>query len=186
MNRFTLTKTPLSELKIIRRQQLVDSRGFFSRLFCSNDFALCGWKTPIAQINHTFTGSKGTIRGMHFQYPPHLEQKVVTCLRGEVWDVVIDIRAESPTFLQWHGVLLSQDNLLSLFIPKGFAHGFQTITNDVELLYYHSTAYNAESEGGLNPQDTKLMIDWPVTITEISERDKTHPNIHDDFKGVSI
>jgi len=185
MNRLALLDTPIAGLKVIKRQQLQDSRGFLSRLFCSRELASCNWP-PIAQINHTYTARKGTIRGMHFQNPPFSEKKLITCLRGEIWDVAIDIRAESPTFLQWHGVLLSGTNHFSLSIPEGFAHGFQTITDDVELLYCHSCEYKTEAEGGLNPQDNKLMIDWPLKVAEISDRDRAHPLLKDTFKGIKI
>ena len=184
MSRFSITDTQLPGLKEIKRKPLQDSRGFLSRIFCNEDLAACGWNTAIAQINHTLTVCKGSIRGMHFQSPPHCEMKLLTCLNGEIWDVCIDIRSNSATFLQYHGVLLSAENNLSLLIPEGFAHGFQTLTNNVELLYCHSTAYNAAAEAGLNPQDPKLMIDWPLPVTEISDRDKAHSLISLDFKGI--
>jgi len=186
MNRFIIFDTPLSGLKVIERRKTQDSRGSLSRIFCNQELSSCGWQMPIAQINHTCTRSKGIIRGMHFQRPPHSEMKLVTCLQGEIWDIAVDIRAESPTFLQWHSVFLSADNLLSLMIPKGFAHGFQTITDDVELLYCHSASYHEKAEAGLNPLDPRLSIEWPVVVTEISSRDKSHPFIHDDFKGVCL
>lgn len=185
MNRFSISHTPLKGLKEIQRRPLQDSRGFLSRLFCSEELALCGWHTAIAQINHTFTVRKGSIRGMHYQSPPYCEMKLVTCLKGKIWDVAVDIRSESPTFLQYHGVLLSAENNLSLLIPEGFAHGFQTLTDKVELLYCHSAAYNKNSEAGLNPLDPGLMIDWLVPVTEISDRDKAHPLISKDFKGIT-
>ncbi|HID69207.1 MAG TPA: dTDP-4-keto-6-deoxy-D-glucose epimerase [Desulfobacterales bacterium] len=186
MNRFTIIETPLAGLKIIRRQQLSDTRGFLSRLFCNEELALAGWSKPVAQINHTLTLLKGTIRGMHFQLPPHSERKMVNCLKGEIWDVAVDIRSGSSTFLQWYGINLSAENCLSLMIPEGFAHGFQTLSNDVELIYFHSAAYDAESEQGLNPQDPRLAIDWPVSAKQISDRDLSHSNTKYDFKGVQL
>jgi dTDP-4-dehydrorhamnose 3,5-epimerase len=184
MNRFQITKTPLTGLLELQRQKLADSRGFLSRLFCAEELAAFGWNKPIAQINHTATIRKGTIRGMHFQHLPHCEIKLVSCLRGEVWDVAVDLRPGSPTFLHWHGACLSAENGLALLIPVGCAHGFQTLSDDVELLYCHSAAYAAGSEGGLNPRDPKLAIDWPLPVTEISERDQSHPLIPLGFKGV--
>lgn len=186
MNRFVITKTPLAGLLEVQRQQVTDTRGFLSRLFCAEEFASLGWHKSIAQINHTSTIHKGTIRGMHFQHPPHSEMKLVTCLRGEVWDVAVDIRSGSPTFLCWHGVVLSAGNRLALLIPEGFAHGFQTLTDDVELLYCHSESYCAASEGGLHPEDPRLSINWPLPVTEISDRDKARPLISDNFKGVCL
>ena len=184
MNRFSIQQTPLAGLNIVKRNQLSDSRGFLSRLFCLKKLESAGWHGSIAQINHTSTIRKGTIRGMHFQLPPHSEIKLVNCLMGEIWDVAVDIRAQSPTFLKWFGVHLSAGNCMALMIPKGFAHGFQTLTDNVEMLYCHSTSYHPESEQGLNPKDPILAIKWPDYITEMSDRDKLHPFINDDFQGV--
>lgn len=184
MNRFSIAEAPLPGLKVIERKRRTDARGFLSRLFCSEEFASIGWTKPIAQINLTSTIGKGTIRGMHFQYQPHAEMKLVSCLHGEVWDVAVDIRTDSPTFLRWHGLHLSADNSKALMIPEGFAHGFQALTDDIELLYCHSTAYFAEAEGGLNPLDPKLAIAWPLPVTEMSDRDKAHPILHNGFAGV--
>lgn len=184
MSRFIISDTPLPGLKLIERQQLVDARGFLARIFCADEFAAIGWHRPIVQINHTSTARQGTVRGMHFQHPPHAEMKLVSCLRGEVWDVAVDIRLGSPTFLHWYGAVLSAENCRALLIPEGFAHGFQTLSDAVELLYCHSAAYLAEAEEGLNPQDPELAIDWPLPVTEISDRDRSHPFIHNGFKGV--
>lgn len=184
MNRFTVTNLPLAGLKIIERQILGDHRGFLSRLFCSDELAQVGWIKAIVQINHTFTAQMGTVRGLHFQYPPHAEMKLVSCLRGEIWDVVVDLRTGSPTFLQWHAEVLSADNHRALLIPEGFAHGFQTLAPDVELLYCHSAAYAAHAESGLNPGDSRLDISWPLPTTEISTRDANHPLLTADFEGV--
>lgn len=186
MNRFVIFESPLAGLKRITRQRLGDSRGFLSRLFCSEELASAGWQKPIVQVNHTFTARQGTVRGLHFQRPPHTEMKLVSCIRGEVWDVAVDVRAESPTFLQWYAECLSAENGCALLIPDGFAHGFQTLSNDVELLYCHSQAYSAEAEGGLNPMDARLGITWPLALTEISARDAAHPLIDSCFRGVEI
>ena len=186
MSRFTITQTPLAGLKIIARQRLEDGRGFLTRVFCAEELLESGWNGPVAQINHTRTLHKGTIRGMHFQFPPHSEKKLICCLTGEIWDVALDIRADSPTFLRWHGVRLSGENGLSMLIPEGFAHGFQALSGNVDLLYCHSAAYRAGAEGGLNPQDPRLAIDWPVAITEISERDLSHPFLDSTFTGVRL
>jgi dTDP-4-dehydrorhamnose 3,5-epimerase len=138
MARFTVEATPLSGLKLIQRQKLEDSRGFFSRFFCAEELANAGFAQPVAQMNHTLTRRRGSVRGLHFQYPPHAEDKLVSCLHGEIFDVAIDIRRDSPTFLHWHAEKLSAENGRSLLIPKGFAHGFQALTDDAELLYVHS------------------------------------------------
>ncbi|MGK6316181.1 dTDP-4-dehydrorhamnose 3,5-epimerase [Neorhizobium sp. DT-125] len=185
MSRFTVTDLPLAGLKLVERQNLGDSRGFFSRMFCAEELAPAGWAKPIAQINLTMTAQKGTVRGMHFQHPPHAEMKLVNCLRGRVWDVAVDLRAGSPTFLKWHAEELSAENRRSLLIPEGFAHGFQTLTDDCELLYLHSAPYAPGAEGALNSQDPRLGVSWPLDITEISERDRRHPHLTDEFTGLT-
>ena len=186
MSRFTILDTPIADLKIVERQQLGDSRGFLSRLFCAAELAVAGWHKPIIQINQTSTQKQGTIRGMHFQTPPYAEMKLVTCLRGAIWDVAVDLRAGSPTFLQWHAEELSAANHRALLIPEGFAHGFQSLSDDCELIYVHSVAYAPEAEAGLNPQDPMLSIGWLLGITELSARDAQHPMLDHHFKGVTL
>lgn len=186
MSRFEITKLPLAGLKRVVRQRLGDQRGFLSRMFCAEELVAAGWVKPVAQINLTYTAQRGTVRGMHFQQPPHAEMKLVSCVHGEVWDVAVDLRANSPTFLQWHAERLSADNGCAMLIPEGFAHGFQALSDNVEMLYCHSQAYVADAEAGLNPNDQRLVIDWPLTITEISSRDTKHPLITDEFEGVQI
>ncbi len=186
MNRLTVTDLPLSGLRLVKRKRLGDSRGFLSRLFCSEELVTAGWIKPIAQINHTHTVLQGTVRGMHFQRPPHAEMKLVTCLHGEVWDVALDVRVDSPTYLHWYAERLSADNGRAILIPEGFAHGFQTLTNDVELLYCHTAAYNSDAEDALNPRDARLAIGWPLPIAELSARDAAHPLIGSGFEGVRI
>lgn len=186
MSRFTITDTSLSGLKVIERQCLGDARGFLSRLFCSDELTAAGWIKPIAQINQTYTAKAGTIRGMHFQYPPHAEMKLVSCLRGAVFDVAVDLRAGSPTFLKWYGVRLSAENRCALLIPEGFAHGFQTLTDDVVLLYCHSVPYEPSAEAGLHPHDPVPAIPWPLPVTELSARDGRHPLVSAAFKGIAL
>lgn len=184
MSRFIVTDMPLAGLKCVQRQRLGDSRGFLTRLFCTEELAQAGWGKPISQINHTYTQKQGTVRGLHYQQTPHAEMKLVTCLRGAIWDVAIDLRAGSPTFLHWHAVSLSADNGKALLIPEGFAHGFQAQTADVELVYCHSASYQAGAEAGLNPLDARLDIAWPLAITEMSDRDRNHPFLKGFFAGV--
>lgn len=186
MSRFAILDTPLAGLKLIERQQLGDSRGFLSRLFCAEELATVGWRKPIAQINHTLTQKAGTLRGMHYQNLPYAEMKLVTCLRGAIWDVAVDLRAGSPTYLQWRAEELSADNHRALLIPEGFAHGFQTLSDDCELLYLHSAVYMPEAEAGLNPKDPMLSITWPRAITELSARDTQHPMLDQQFKGLIL
>lgn len=184
MPRFDVSATALGGLVLIQRQKLEDSRGFFSRFFCAEELASAGFSQPVAQMNHTLTRRRGSVRGLHFQHPPHAEDKLVSCLRGEIFDVAVDIRRDSPTFLRWHGEVLSAANGRSLLIPKGFAHGFQTLSDDTELLYLHSTPYFRDSEGALNPADPALAIAWPLPFADLSERDAKHPMLTPDFRGV--
>lgn len=186
MSRFTVTDLPLAGLKRVERQNLGDTRGFLSRMFCADELVGAGWTTPVAQINLTRTNQKGSVRGMHFQRPPHSELKFVSCIRGTILDVAIDLRANSPTFLQWHAEELSADSRYSLMIPEGFAHGFQTLTDDCELLYLHSARHTPAAEGALNPLDPALHIRWPLDITEMSERDRNHPYVTETFTGLML
>jgi dTDP-4-dehydrorhamnose 3,5-epimerase len=177
MSRFEVMDTPLAGLKRVQRHRLGDSRGFLSRLFCAEELALAGWHLPIAQLNHTYTARRGTVRGLHFQRAPHAEAKLVSCLRGEVWDLAVDLRPDSATFGRWHAVTLSADNGCALLIPEGFAHGFQALSDDVELLYCHSAAFAPQAEAGLHPQCPQLAIAWPLVITELSARDAGHAGL---------
>jgi dTDP-4-dehydrorhamnose 3,5-epimerase len=186
LNRLTITDLPMAGLKRIERQRLGDARGFLSRFFCAEELGAAGWNKPIVQINHSYTAGRGTVRGMHFQYPPHAEMKLVSCIRGEVWDVAVDIRAGSKTFLRWHAESLSADNGRALLIPQGFAHGFQALTDRVELLYCHSAAYSAGAEDALNPKDPMLAISWPLQIAELSLRDSQHSMLNEGFAGVAL
>jgi dTDP-4-dehydrorhamnose 3,5-epimerase len=173
-SRFDIVPTPLGGLLRLDRVRIGDQRGWFERMFCADELSAVGWTKGIAQINHTLTLNLGVVRGMHFQNAPHEEAKFVNCLVGEVFDVAVDVRKNSPTYLQWHAEILSADNARSLLIPEGFAHGFQTLTDNVEMLYFHSTSYAPKYEDGLRPEDPKLAIDWPLAISEMSERDRNH------------
>ena len=184
--RFNFIKTPLVGLYRIDRKLIEDQRGFLGRFFCADEFKEIGFNRPIAQMNHTLTRQKGAVRGMHFQYPPRTESKIVTCIKGELLDVAVDIRKGSPTFLHWHAEVLSAQNHASLYIADGFAHGFQTLTEDCEMIYIHSEFYVPESEGAINALDPILSIDWPLEITEMSKRDQLHPMLDDRFEGLSV
>jgi len=173
--RFEIIRTPLEGLMLLRRRRMGDERGWLERLFCAEELKDAGWSWPVTQMNRTLTARKGSVRGMHFQHPPHEEAKLVTCLRGEVLDVAVDLRENSPTFRRWHGEILSDGNAASLLIPPGFAHGFQTLTDNVEMLYVHSAAYAPEAEDGVRADDPTIAIAWPLDITERSERDRNFP-----------
>jgi dTDP-4-dehydrorhamnose 3,5-epimerase len=186
LSSFVVTETPLEGLAVVERIRREDERGFLVRMFCKEEMAVAGWNKDVVQINETHTIQAGTVRGMHFQLPPHAEMKLVSCLKGEVLDVAVDIREGSPTFLQWHGEILSADNCRSLMIPEGFAHGFQTLSPDVQMLYVHSSLYNPEYERGLNPLDKKLNIKWPQVINGMSEKDRSASSLDSEFKGVQL
>lgn len=173
--RFRFQPTPLAGLWLAQRQPIRDTRGFFARFYCAQEFAAIGVVQPLAQINHSFSHQPGTLRGLHFQHPPHAETKVVSCLSGRIFDVAVDLRSGSPTFLQWFGAELSAQAQNSLVIPPGFAHGFQTLEPDSEILYLVTTAYSAEYEDGLHPLDPALAIDWRLPVAEISARDAQRP-----------
>jgi len=186
MTRFAVNNLPLAGLKLIERQIRRDSRGFLARLFCADELAAAGWRQPVAQINHSFTPRCGTVRGMHYQQPPYSEMKLVTCISGEVWDVAVDLRTDSLTFLQWHAETLSADNNRALLIPEGFAHGFQTLSDNVELIYCHNAVHNPTSEAALNAKDPLLAISWPLEIVELSLKDAKNRPIDLKFEGVRL
>jgi len=176
----------ISGLKKIKRPIFKDNRGLFSRIFCAETLVEAGFKKPISHINHSVTKEKGSIRGLHAQFPPHAEMKFITCLSGEIFDVAVDLRKNSPTYLQWQGVVLSDQNLHSFLIPEGFAHGFQALTDHTTILYCHSHAYMPSSEIGLNPQDPTLAISWPLPVTTLSEKDKNSSFIDSNFLGIDV
>lgn len=181
-----IVKTPLQGACVIEPEPFVDDRGKFARLYCQKELQQIGHSKPILQINYSLTRQKGAIRGMHFQYPPKAEIKMVKCLRGSVFDVIIDLRCGSPTFLQWYGEILSEENMRMMYIPEGFAHGFQTLKDDSELLYLHTEFYSPEYEGAVRFDDPKVGIKWPLEVTDISERDKELPLLSNEFQGIEI
>ena len=185
-SRFVQTQTPLAGLRLLTRLPIADVRGEFERMFCADELAECGFANSAKQINRSLTRRRGALRGMHFQYPPHSEVKLVSCLSGEVFDVAVDVRRDSPTYLQAFSCHLSATNHQSLLIPAGFAHGFQTMSDNCELLYCHSAAFFPEAEGGLHPLDSRLAIAWPLPVTEISPRDAAHTLISQGFDGVAV
>jgi dTDP-4-dehydrorhamnose 3,5-epimerase len=176
--------TPLAGSYVIDLEPLSDSRGWFARTYCKNEFRQIGHTKEWVQMNHSFTAKAGGLRGMHYQLPPFTEIKMVRCIAGAVYDVIIDLRKGSETFLQWSGTELSAKNKKMLYIPEGFAHGFQTLTQDCELIYHHTELYTPGAEAGILYNDPKVAIKWPLAPIEISERDKQHPLLTDDFTGI--
>ena len=184
--RFEISEARVPGIYVIERKPVVDDRGWLERMYGSDDLAAVLGTRSIEHVNRTFTRAKGTVRGMHYQVPPSAEAKVVSCLRGAAFDVAVDVRRDSSTFLQWHAENLDAENRRSLFIPEGFAHGFQALSDDCELLYFHTAAYDPEAERGLHPQEPRLAIAWPLTVQHLSERDDSHPPLPADFDGVVV
>ena len=182
--RFNFSKSDLEGVFLINRKPIIDNRGSFSRMFCVDDFKFEGFNRPIKQINRTVTIQKGAMRGMHLQLPPSDEYKIVSCLKGKVHDVVLDIRRGSPTFLQSRHVVLSSESLNAVLVPPGCAHGFQTLEDNCEMLYLHSENHNPNTEMTVNVLDPKIGINWPIEITGMSLKDKNSPMLNDKFKGI--
>jgi dTDP-4-dehydrorhamnose 3,5-epimerase len=178
------TPLPLFGLTLVETDTASDSRGAFSRFFCAEELSSLLGERRILQINHSRTSRAGAVRGLHFQRPPHAEMKFVRCLRGRVMDVAVDLRAGSPTFLRHHAMELSEENRKMLAIPEGFAHGFQALEDGCEMLYLHTAFYEKAAEGGLRHDDPAFKIRWTLPVTDISERDKSHPLVTAAFEGV--
>ena len=178
------TELPLKSACVIDSEPFEDKRGLFERIFCEKEFKEISHSKKIVQINHSFTKEKGTLRGMHYQEPPMTEIKMVKCLRGSVYDVIIDLRKGSDTFLKWFGETLSSDNRRMMYVPEGFAHGFQCLTNDVHMIYFHSKKYNNSFENGLNPLDPVLSIKWPLKIRNLSFKDQNFISLKENFIGL--
>ncbi len=168
-----LISTPLEKNYLIKFKSFNDDRGSFSRAFCEDTFKKNNLETNYKQCNTSKTHFAGTLRGLHYQKDPFSEIKLIRCLNGSLFDVVVDFRKNSPTYLKWFGTILSDKNELMMYVPKGFAHGFQTLEDNTVIHYMVSEIYNAESESGINYLDPKLSINWPIDITRISEKDKS-------------
>ncbi|MGH8122366.1 MAG: dTDP-4-dehydrorhamnose 3,5-epimerase family protein [Rudaea sp.] len=178
--------TPLTGLKLLETVPIRDERGEFVRVFCETECAGLRPNLHWTQINLSSTSHKGSVRGMHFQYPPAAEAKLIRCVQGSVFDVAVDLRAGSPTFLRWHSVELDHKAALQFFIPEGFAHGFQALTDDVQLLYLHTAAWNPAHEGGFRHDDSTLSIKWPLPVTQVSQKDRDLPSLAVAFAGIQL
>jgi dTDP-4-dehydrorhamnose 3,5-epimerase len=177
--------TAIAGVQVVRRTRRTDARGFLARLFSADTFAQAGTPFTVAQVNHTCTRVVGAVRGLHYQCAPHADTKLVTCVRGAVHDVAVDLRRGSATFLQAIGVRLAADADTALLIPAGCAHGFQVLDADAELIYLHTAAYAPQTEGGVHPLEPRVGITWPRPITLLSERDAAHPPLAADFAGLA-
>jgi len=178
--------TILDGVKLIEAVPQRDERGEFARIFCDSELEGILDGKAIKQINQSITRKVGTVRGMHFQNAPHAEIKIVRCLKGKVFDVAVDLRKNSPTFLNWFGIELSSKKNIALVIPEGFAHGFQVLEDSSELLYLHTAPYIASSEAAIRFNDPMVGIIWPITPTEVSQRDLSHVYLNSTFKGISV
>ncbi len=171
---------------LIENSSFSDNRGVFSRIFCDRELESILQSRQIAQINLSETLKKGSIRGLHFQYPPHAEMKIIRCIKGAVFDVAVDLRQGSKTFLHWHAEILSPEKNNAMVIPEGCAHGFQTLEEHSELLYLHTAHYEPKSEASIQFDDSLLAINWPLGHTNISEKDKKHSMNIKDFPGIEL
>jgi len=181
-----LVATPIEGVMVTESTRVSDHRGGFVRLFCEQELAEVLGERHIVQINHSRTTQAGAVRGMHYQHTPQAEMKMVRCLKGRVLDVAVDLRKDSPSFLRWHAVELSEENALMMVIPEGCAHGFQVLEPESELLYLHTALYTPACEGGVRFDDPQLDIIWPLDVTDLSERDKAHPLLNENFCGVDL
>lgn len=175
------TPTPLKGSYLIELEKREDSRGFFARLFCKEEFAKHGLESDFVQANNSLSKDKGTLRGLHYQLPPMQETKLVRCIKGSLYDVIVDLRPDSQTFGRWFAETLSEDNRLMMYVPRGFAHGFLTLTGDAEILYLVSQPYSKELERGIRWNDPRFAIQWPGEPRVISDRDQSHPDFDPEY-----
>jgi dTDP-4-dehydrorhamnose 3,5-epimerase len=172
------TETPLPGAYVIELEKRGDDRGFFARFFCEREYQALGLNSHIVQINNSFSRVKGTLRGMHYQLAPKAEDKIFRCLRGAIYDAIIDLRPGSPTFLKHFAIELTAENRTMLYIPQGFAHGFMTLTDDTETLYLVTEFYSPEHERGLRYNDPVFGIPWPLEPMVISDKDRNLPDFN--------
>jgi dTDP-4-dehydrorhamnose 3,5-epimerase len=185
MGGMKVMRTPMSGLTVIATDRAADGRGAFERLFCEREWEPVRAGLHFVQVNLSTTVQRGTVRGLHYQSAPAAEAKLIRCVRGRAFDVSVDLRAGSPTFLQWHGVELSADNPREIFIPEGFAHGFQALEDDTQLLYFHTAPWTAQCEGGVRHDDPRVGIHWPLPVINVSPRDQGHPLLDTTFTGLT-
>jgi len=178
------TKTPIAGAYVIDLEKRGDDRGFFARFFCEKEFQEAGLVSRFVQINTSCTAHKGTLRGLHYQLPPHGEVKLMRCLRGSIYDLIVDLRPDSPSFMKSHGVELTEENRKMFYVPVGCAHAVMTLRDDAEILYPVSAAYAPEAERGLRWNDPAFQITWPLDPTEISAKDKVWPDFDPAYHGV--
>jgi len=171
------TQTKLKDAYLIDLDSKEDSRGSFTRIFCQKELGEIGFDKQIKQTNHSFTKEKGTLRGMHFQVDPASEIKIIRVIKGAIYDVIVDLRPGSETYLKWISHTLSADSTKLLYVPEGFAHGFQTLSADVEMIYQHSSFHSPEHERGFRFDEPKVKISWPLPISILSKKDQEFPEL---------
>jgi dTDP-4-dehydrorhamnose 3,5-epimerase len=179
-------ETPLIGAYLIELERRGDARGFFARYFCENEFAAKGLETRFVQINNSLSAKAGTLRGLHYQLPPAAEVKVVRCVRGALWDVIVDLRPDSPTFRKWYGAELNAENRLMMYVPRGFAHAILTLSDDAEAIYLDSNFYGPKEERGVRWNDPSIGIEWPRAPAEISDKDGKWPDLDAAFHGLEL
>jgi dTDP-4-dehydrorhamnose 3,5-epimerase len=183
VGQMTFEETKLKGAYIVSLNMLSDDRGLFARTFCKKEFKQINHRKEFVQMNHSWNKHKGTIRGMHYQIPPFQEVKLIRCIKGKVLDVIIDLRKYSPTFLQHVSVELSADNKKMIYVPEDFAHGFQALEDDTELIYHHTEYYMPDADRGLRYDDPALNIKWSLPPVMVSDKDKSYKLIDNSFKG---
>jgi dTDP-4-dehydrorhamnose 3,5-epimerase len=172
-------KTPIKDLLVIEPNVFGDNRGWFSESYNENTFIENGIYIKFVQDNHSYSAQKGVLRGLHFQTNPHAQTKLVRCTRGKIWDVAVDLRKSSPTYLKWYGLELTEDNHKQLLIPQGFGHGFVTLEEDCEVQYKVDNVYNKKSDSSIKFNDPKINIEWPLNDVILSEKDINAPLLED-------
>jgi len=177
MSNFNIINSPLQDAAVIETNINQDERGIFSRFFCNKELRLLLNNSEIVNLNFSQSINRGTLRGMHFQKYPYQEKKFVRCISGSIYDVIVDLRTDSSTYLNWFGIELNSDNKKMIYIPEGFAHGYQTLEDNSEIIYCVTNYYSPNSEAGCRFDDPSLKIDWPLEVTEISDKDLKYPNL---------
>jgi dTDP-4-dehydrorhamnose 3,5-epimerase len=186
MERFTYEKTAIEGVYIITPKKIIDSRGYYERYFCVEEFKEVGFTEPVKQINHSMSIQKGIVRGFHYQLPPHCEMKLVRCIKGKIFDVALDVRKDSPTFLQHVSVELSEENSKYLLLPEGVAHGFQTMTENSEIIYIVNKMYAPSVDKVVNPLDPMINVSWPVEVDMERSKEVKQTFLTKDFTGVEL